>query len=101
MRNRAVGEGQHFEAESRLLNRDGGYRWHLVRSVPVSDDAGQVVRRFGAATDIDDLKRAEEALRENEGRLRLLTEIMPQLVWSSLPDGSIDYCNQAGTTTPA
>ncbi len=33
---------------------------------------------------------AERAARE---RFRLLTELVPQLVWSSLPGGHIDYCN--------
>lgn len=94
VRNLAIGQGQIFETEVRVRNRAGIYRWHLVRSLPVTDEQGALVRRFGTATDIDDRKRAEESLRENEERFRLLTEAMPQLVWSGRPDGSIDYCNQ-------
>ncbi|HEV3163928.1 MAG TPA: PAS domain S-box protein [Isosphaeraceae bacterium] len=93
LRNRAVGGGDLFESEYRLRDREGCYRWHLVRSVPVRDESGQVVQRLGTATDIDDRIQAEEALRASEGRFRLLTEAMPQLVWSSRPDGHIDYCN--------
>ena len=70
VRDRGIGEGEVFEAEVRLRRRDGADRWHLVRSVPVPDEAGRSARRFGAATDIDDRRRAEEALRESERQYR-------------------------------
>jgi FixJ family two-component response regulator len=44
--------------------------------------------------DVTERKRAEERLRDSERRLRLLAEAIPQHVWSCLPDGRIDYCNQ-------
>ncbi len=68
LRNEAVGKGEIFEAEVRLRDRAGDYRWHLLRSVPVHDDSGRLARRFGTATDVDDLKRAGEALREADQR---------------------------------
>jgi two-component system CheB/CheR fusion protein len=68
LRDVAVGRGEVFEAEVRLRDEAGGYRWHLLRSVPVHDEAGRLVRRFGTATDVDDLKRAGEALREADRR---------------------------------
>ncbi len=56
--------GTAFDMEIRLRDRrTGGYRWHLVRTVPVRDDAGAVVRWYGSATDIDAQKRAGEAAR--------------------------------------
>jgi PAS domain S-box-containing protein len=56
--------GTAFDMEIRLLDRrTGGYRWHLVRTVPVRDDAGAVVRWYGSATDIDGQKRAGDAAR--------------------------------------
>jgi PAS domain S-box-containing protein len=70
VRDRAVVEGEVFEAEVRLRHREGAYRWHLVRSVPVHDEASRLARRFGAATDIDDRRRAEEALRASEQQYR-------------------------------
>src|SRR5262249_20190217 len=48
--------------------KTGGYRWFLGRALPVRDAAGAVVRWFGTCTDIDDQKRAEEALREADRR---------------------------------
>jgi PAS domain S-box-containing protein len=51
-----------FEAEYRLRRRDGVYRWHLGRGVPIRDDAGKVIKRLGAAMDITAQKEAAERL---------------------------------------
>ncbi len=91
VRDPAVQEGQVFQADVRLLDRTGTYRWHMVRSVPVLDDSGRVARRFGTATDIDDRRQSEEELRASEGRFRFLAESIPQMVWTACPDGSLDY----------
>jgi PAS domain S-box-containing protein len=55
--------GRPFEAECRLRRSDGEYRWFKTRSVPMRDPDGAIVRWFGVCTDLDDSKRAEEALR--------------------------------------
>ncbi len=61
----AVRTGDAYQIEYRFKDRvSGGYRWQLGRALPVSDDAGNVVRWFGTCTDIDDQKRLEEGLRE-------------------------------------
>ncbi len=66
----AVARGQTYQKEQRLLMADGRYRWHLSRGQPVRNEEGIVVKWFGTATDIDDFKRAEEALRLSEERER-------------------------------
>ncbi|MHA7634280.1 hybrid sensor histidine kinase/response regulator [Corallococcus sp. M7] len=48
--------------EFRLRRKDGVYRWHLARAVPEHDEHGQLVGWLAIATDIDDKRRAEEAL---------------------------------------
>jgi PAS domain S-box-containing protein len=93
LREPAVEGGQGFQADVRLRDRDGRYRWHIVRSVPVRDASGRVVRRFGTATDIDDRRRAEEASRASEQRFRFLAESIPHLVWTCRPDGVVDYAS--------
>jgi PAS domain S-box-containing protein len=56
--------GSTFDMEVRLLDRKRqSYRWHLIRTVPVKDEAGRVVRWFGTSTDIHEQKRAEESAR--------------------------------------
>jgi PAS domain S-box-containing protein len=59
------------EHEMRLWSVQArAYRWFLNRALPVLDDASNVVRWYGTATDIDDHKRAEQALRDSEAKLR-------------------------------
>ena len=52
------------QAEGRVRRAaDGQYRWHLARALPIKDAHGKIVAWFGCAADIEDQKRAEEALR--------------------------------------
>jgi transcriptional regulator with GAF, ATPase, and Fis domain len=54
----------------RLRAADGTYRWFLVRSNPLRDDQGQLVRWYIAYTDIEDRKRAVERLQQENVALR-------------------------------
>ncbi len=65
--------GESYDDEMRLRRSDGEYRWFLVRTAPLRDEQGAVVKWYGVSTDIEDRKRAEEALRESTDRLRHLT----------------------------
>ena len=56
--------GDPFEDEVRVRRADGEYRWFLNRGVPLRDKRGKVVKWYGAATDIQDRKRAEELQAE-------------------------------------
>src|SRR6266478_6291725 len=67
---RAVSTGSSYELELRLRKFDGSYRWFLARSNPVLDDKGNVVRWYVASTDIEDRKRAEERLQQENVALR-------------------------------
>jgi PAS domain S-box-containing protein len=83
--------GQSMDMDHRLKRFDGVYRWVHVRVDPVLDDRGRTVRWYALITDIDDQRRAEEALRQSEDHLRLLVETIPALVSRSKADGSLDY----------
>src|SRR5258706_5096678 len=58
----AVAPGKPHENESRYRRSDGQYRWHLDRGLPLRDEDGNIVKWYGIVTDIEDRKRAEEAL---------------------------------------
>ncbi len=62
------------ERRMRFRRKDGQYRWMLIRSVPVRGANGEVVRRVGGITDIDDMVRAQDALRESEAQFRAMFE---------------------------
>jgi signal transduction histidine kinase len=64
--------GDPFEMEYPIRGADGKYRWFLTRVNPVHDRHGQVLRWFGTNTDVDQVKRAEQALREESHMLELL-----------------------------
>ncbi len=56
---------QGFSIEARFCRAcDGTARWHLTRCVPLLDEEGQVLKYLCTCTDIEDLKRAEEVLKE-------------------------------------
>jgi PAS domain S-box-containing protein len=71
---RSFWEGVHsqrdFAFETRSLRaKDGTYRRHLQQAVVLRDPEGKVLKFVGTTTDIDDLKRTEEALRQTQGDL--------------------------------
>jgi PAS domain S-box-containing protein len=86
--------GQPLELDHRFRRFDGVYRWVHVRTDPLVDDQGRIVRWYGLLTDIDDQRRAEEALRHSEHHLRLLVETIPALVGRTTAEGKLDYVNR-------
>src|ERR1700739_4655465 len=62
--------GKPFELEQRALGKDGNYRWFLVRYNPLRDDHGNIIRWYATGTDIEDRKRAEERMRDENLALR-------------------------------
>jgi len=62
--------GSAYELELRVRGADGNYRWFLIRYNPLHDDKGQVKRWYLASTDIDERKRAEEKLQQENVALR-------------------------------
>jgi PAS domain S-box-containing protein len=68
----SVSNGTPYQQEKRHRGADGTYRWFLSLGVPLRDPEGRIVRWYGTNTDIEDRKRAEEALRESDARFRRL-----------------------------
>ena len=90
-----------FENEQRALGKDGKYRWFLIRYSPLLDENGKVVRWYATGTDIEDRKRAQEALRnaldeiqKSETKLRQVIDTIPTMAWCNLPDGPNEFLNK-------
>ena len=77
---RALSTGSAYELELRLRKADGSYRWFLARSNPFRDDKGRIRRWYVSCTDIEDRKRAEDKIREQEAELRQILDLTPQLI---------------------
>ena len=89
-----LASGQPGEVEGRLRRFDGVYRWFLFRAEPLRDESGNVVNWYGTDTDIDDLKRAEAKLRQDEEELRQLIDLLPQHVVVLDKDGTLLQANK-------
>ncbi|WP_198320871.1 PAS domain-containing hybrid sensor histidine kinase/response regulator [Azohydromonas aeria] len=66
----------------------------LLRGSPIRDAQGGITGAVLAQIDITDRVRAEAGLRASEAKLRAITDAMPQMVWSTRPDGWHDYYNR-------
>ena len=89
-----MASGKLGEAEARLRRHDGEYRWFLFRANPLRDGAGNIVKWYGVNTDIEDRKRAEEALSESERYSRLIVDSIPATVTAHTPDGELEFANR-------
>jgi PAS domain S-box-containing protein len=65
----ALAAGEPLEIELRVWTAQRDYRWLLVRNVPLRDSRGEIVKWYGTGIDIEDRKRAEDALRKAQGDL--------------------------------
>jgi PAS domain S-box-containing protein len=83
---RCLETGEPFEQEEQLLRFDGQYRWHWVRREPARDENGKVIKWYGIGFDIEDRKRAEDALRESEAKFRDYAETASDWYWEIGPD---------------
>jgi PAS domain S-box-containing protein len=82
------------EMEARLRRFDGEYRWFLFRASPLADVSGQVAKWCGVNTDIEDRKRAEEALRAQERSFRSIVDGFPALVALRTPAGDLEFASR-------
>ena len=84
-RERASTEGISLEIEARVRGKDGSYRWFLIRDNPLRDERGRVLRWYGTRTDIEDRKRAEEALRRSQTYLAEAQRLTHTGSWAYSP----------------
>jgi len=91
----SIATGETYQHENRIKNRDGAYRWHLSRATAERDEQGRVVKWYGTATDIHDLREMQEKLRESETRFRWLFESNLIAIFFWKKDGGITDANQA------
>jgi PAS domain S-box-containing protein len=92
----ALATGEPMESEVRVRRADGDYRSLLVRNVPLRDELGNIVKWYGTAIDIEDRKRAEEALRQSEEQWRDVFENNPTMYFMVDAAGKVMAVNPFG-----
>jgi PAS domain S-box-containing protein len=109
---RDIAHNDQTALKGRIRGADGEYRWFYFAGRKITDANG-VVRWFGCNIDIEDLQRAEDALRaseaalqESERALSLMLDAIPCMAWSATAQGSVDTVNKqfgdfVGMTTDA
>jgi PAS domain S-box-containing protein len=75
-----MASGETSEDEMRLRQANGEYRWFLVRTAPLYDEQGNLVKWYGISIDIEDDKRAQDELRLAYQRLSYHVENTPLAV---------------------
>ncbi len=77
----SLATGKPLEGEIRVRRADGEYRCFLVRVVSARDEQGKILNWYGAGTEIEDRKRAEDALRASEASLREAQRLTRTCSW--------------------
>jgi two-component system CheB/CheR fusion protein len=66
----AVKTGNEYEMELRILDKNGDYKWHISRAIPIKNEAGKIIMWVGATTEIHKLKEEE---KRKEGFLKMVS----------------------------
>ena len=90
----SIANAQPFDMVFPLKGADGNFRPFLTRISPHMDASGAVTGWFGVNTDITQQVAAENALRESEAQFRTLAQAIPNHVWTSQPDGLLNWFNE-------
>jgi PAS domain S-box-containing protein len=91
---KALRTGELLDIQYRIRCRDSEWRWMRVRAAPRRNEDGKIIRWYGTLEDIDDHKKAEEALRRSEARLQAIFEAAPiGIVIADAPDCNVVMSN--------
>lgn len=92
---RCATEGADFEMEFRVVYPDGSVHWLFDKGKTYRDQEGKPLYMTGACVDITQRKKADEIIKENEQRFRVLLDTLPQMVWVRDCKGAIEYASQS------
>ena len=89
-----LASGTPIDIEARVRRFDSSFRWFLIRSNPLKDESGNILKWYGTCADIEDRKRGEEALRTRELSWRQIVDNIPGLVTTLGAMGQVEYSNR-------
>ncbi len=92
--NEAVRTGTPIDTQYRIRRSDGAWRWMRARAAPRRTESGGILRWYGSVEDVDDQRKADEALRLSEARLHAVFNAVPVgLLIADAPDGRVVMSN--------
>lgn len=83
-----------YEEEGWRVRKDGSRYYAQIQVWPMEDKSAAIIGFVKITRDITARRHAEQALKESEAKFRTITDAMPQMVWSTLPDGHHDFFNE-------
>ena len=85
--------GKDLDVECRMIRVDGSRGWLKIGARAHYGRDGRVARLIGTVADITERKQSEDAVIETAAKFEMLAQALPSMVWTSLPDGRIDWFN--------
>lgn len=92
----AVKSGGVFELEFRIRSRQGNYRWHINKAVPLKDGTGETIKWFGSSIDIHDQKEGYEKLLKSNKELLRINNDLDNFVYTASHDIRTPVANVEG-----
>jgi PAS domain S-box-containing protein len=90
----SIHSGDPIDVECRIVSRNDRWRWVRSRGAARRDPSAKIIRWYGSADDIDDQKKAEEALRKSEEQLKAIFNSVPVgILLADAPDGRLSMSN--------
>lgn len=86
-----------FNTEFRLRRHDGSYRWIAEEARPFDDAKGEFAGFLGHCIDVTDRKLSDEALKDDERCLRMLTKSSPVAIFRTDTEGNCEFVNERWT----
>lgn len=81
--------------DARVIWKDGSIHWMEGRGKMYYDENNEPVKLIGTIRDITKERSQQQQLMENEKKFRLLADSMPQNIWTSDPEGNLNYFNKS------
>ncbi|MDK1494533.1 PAS domain S-box protein, partial [Sinorhizobium sp. 7-81] len=88
---RSLSTGEPLDVEFRLATAEGCYRWFRSRAAARKAQDGAIVRWYGIVENVDDRRRALEAVKESEARFRAIADDAPVMIWVTDASGAATY----------
>ena len=93
--NHTVETGAPYASEYRIVNpANGAETWFYSKGALMKNGIPGEARLLGISQNITERKQSQQALEESESRFRTLTDVVPQIIWTNLADGTANYFNE-------